>query len=108
MIRLVLLVLCCAACSSLAAQSQDSKAETSLTANPVYQKNCAKCHGKTAEGHFMGGPSLVSAKATAMPADELRQIIASGKHRMPKFEGKLQPSEIDALVAQIRSETNKK
>jgi len=56
----------------------------------------------------MAGPSLVSAKATAMSADELRTIITNGKHRMPKFEGKLQPSEIDALVEQIRSESKQK
>ena len=88
---------------AVAASAQDAKPEGSLTANPVYQKNCARCHGKTAKGHFMAGPSLTSEKATALPADELHNIISSGKHRMPKFEGKLQPSEIDALVQQIQS-----
>jgi mono/diheme cytochrome c family protein len=102
--KLVFAVLCCAACIGVSARSQDSKPENSLTANPVYQKNCAKCHGKTAGGHFMAGPSLVSPKASAMSADDLRNIITNGKHHMPKFEGKLQPSEIDALVEQIRSQ----
>jgi len=105
MVRLALAVLCCIACS---ARAQNSKPESSLTANPVYQKNCAKCHGKTAGGHFMAGPSLVSEKATAMSAVDLRAIITNGKHHMPKFEGKLQPSEIDALVEQIRSEGKQK
>jgi mono/diheme cytochrome c family protein len=102
------LILCCTACIGFVAHAQESKPESSLTANPVYQKNCAKCHGKTAEGHFMGGPSLVSGKATTMSADDLRAIITNGKHHMPKFEGKLQPSEIDALVEQIRSESKQK
>ena len=88
----------------LVASAQDAKPEGSLTANPVYQKNCAKCHGKTANGRFMAGPSLTSEKATAMSVDELRNVITNGKHRMPKFEGKLQPSEIDALVQQIQSQ----
>src|SRR5215470_15235308 len=74
----------------LAASAQEAKPEGTL-ANPVYQKNCAKCHGKTAKGHFMAGPSLVSTKATSMSADDLRAIITNGKHHMPKFEGKLQP-----------------
>jgi mono/diheme cytochrome c family protein len=74
-----------------------------LTDNPIYQNNCAKCHGKTAEGRFMGGPSLVSADATAMSADDLRNIITNGKHRMPKYAGKLKPEEIDTLVDQIKS-----
>jgi len=108
MARFALAVLCCSACIGFSAHAQESKPGSSLTANPVYQNNCAKCHGKSAGGHFMAGPSLVSAKATAMSADELRTIITNGKHRMPKFEGKLQPSEIDALVEQIRSESKQK
>jgi mono/diheme cytochrome c family protein len=80
----------------------------SLTSNPVYQSNCIKCHGKTAEGRFMAGPSLVSGKATALSPDELRSIIAKGKHHMPKFAEKLSASEIDALVDQIRSRAKQK
>ncbi|HXJ87183.1 MAG TPA: cytochrome c [Candidatus Binatia bacterium] len=105
MARLAFAVLCCTACIGIGAHAQDTKPESSLTANPVYQKNCAKCHGKSASGHFMAGPSLTSAKATTMSAEELRAIVTNGKHHMPKFEGKLQPSEIDTLVEQIRSES---
>jgi mono/diheme cytochrome c family protein len=72
-------------------------------ANPVYVKNCAKCHGKTAEGRHFGGPSLISAKTAAASADDLRNIIANGKGRMPKFTGKLTPEEIDTLVKQIQA-----
>lgn len=75
---------------------------SSLTDNPVYQKNCAKCHGKTAEGRHFGGPSLVSETITAASADDLRNIITNGKHHMPKYAGKLTPQEIDTLVQQIR------
>ena|SRR5689334_11731716 len=103
--NLVLAVLCGVVCTVIAANAQNTE---TLTSNPIYQNNCAKCHGKTAGGHFMGGPSLVSGKATVMSTDELRAIITNGKHHMPKFEGKLQPSEIDALVEQIRSEGKQK
>lgn len=92
----------------LAASAQEAKPEGTLAANPVYQKNCAKCHGKTAKGHFMAGPSLDSEKAAAMSSDDLHHIISQGKHRMPKFEGKLQPSEIDVLVQQIQSQSKPK
>jgi mono/diheme cytochrome c family protein len=44
----------------LVASAQDRKPTGTLAASPVYQKNCAKCHGKTAKGRFMAGPSLVS------------------------------------------------
>jgi mono/diheme cytochrome c family protein len=74
-----------------------------LTENPVFQKNCAKCHGKTGEGRHFGGPSLVSEKTTSTPADELRTIVSNGKHHMPKYAGKLTPEEIDTLVQEIKA-----
>jgi mono/diheme cytochrome c family protein len=74
-----------------------------LTENPVFEKNCAKCHGKTAEGRHFAGPSLVTEKTTSTSADELRDIITNGKHHMPKFTGKLTPEEINALVDQIKA-----
>jgi cytochrome c553 len=82
----------------LFAQTQPSN----LASNPVFQKSCAKCHGKTADGRFMGGPSLVSTRATSASADDLRNIITNGKGRMPKYAGKLSPEEIDTLVQQIK------
>ena len=74
---------------------------TTLAESPVFQKDCAKCHGKTAEGRHFAGPSLLSEKTTSAPADELRDIITNGKHHMPKFGGKLTPEEINTLVQQI-------
>ena len=90
-----------------AAFTQTPPADQSLTANPVYEKNCAKCHGKTAAGHTFGGPALVSEKAAASAPDDLRNIITNGKGHMPKYTGKLSPDEIDTLVKQIQS-LNKK
>ena len=91
-------------CFALTAVSaQNPPADATLTANPVFEKNCAKCHGKTAEGRHFGGPSLISEKATAASADYLRNIITNGKGRMPKYTGKLTSQEIDTLVSQIKS-----
>ena len=95
------------ALSALHAQTPSSESEVTLTANPVYTKNCAKCHGKTAEGRHFAGPSLISPKAAAMSTDDLRNMIANGKGHMPKFAAKLKPEEIDALVRQIQA-LNKK
>jgi mono/diheme cytochrome c family protein len=83
--------------------AQNPPAEAGLLANSAYVKNCAKCHGKTAEGRHFGGPSLISAKTAAASADDLRNIIANGKGHMPKFAGKLTPEEIDTLVKQIQA-----
>ena len=78
--------------------AQTPLSDTSLTANPVFQKTCAKCHGKTAESRHFGGPSLVSEKTTAASPDDVRNIISNGKGRMPKYAGKLTSEEIDTLV----------
>jgi cytochrome c5 len=90
-----------------AVSAQTTPSDSTLLSNPVYTKNCSKCHGKNAEGHMFGGPSLTSAKAAAMSADDLRNIITNGKGHMPKYVGKLTPDEIDALVKQIQA-LNKK
>jgi mono/diheme cytochrome c family protein len=100
-----------AACFSFSAltavSAQNIPPGQDLTANPVFQKNCAKCHGKTAGGRHFGGPSLVSEKATSMPLEDLRNFITNGKGRMPKFSGKLTEAEIDTLVRQIKAGNGK-
>jgi len=82
--------------------AQNSAPVTGLTSNPAYEKNCAHCHGKTAGGRKFGGPSLASIKVASASDDDLRSIISNGKGKMPKYEGKLTPDEIDALVHEIR------
>jgi mono/diheme cytochrome c family protein len=91
----------------IAANAQTPPPDATLTENPIFQKNCAKCHGKTAEGRTFGGPSLVSDKTRAASADELRDIITNGKHHMPKYAGKLTPEEITTMVDQIKASTKK-
>jgi mono/diheme cytochrome c family protein len=101
------LALAAAVCASFlifaTASAQTPPAESGLLANSAYVKNCAKCHGKTAEGRHFGGPALISAKTAAASSDDLRNVIANGKGHMPKFTGKLTPEEIDTLVKQIRA-----
>jgi mono/diheme cytochrome c family protein len=84
-----------------AGSTQTPPSDASLTANPIFQKNCAKCHGKTAEGRHFGGPSLISEKTTS--TDDLRNIITNGKGRMPKYVSKLTSAEIETLVQQIKT-----
>jgi mono/diheme cytochrome c family protein len=72
-----------------------------LTSNPIFEKQCAKCHGKTAEGRHFAGPSLVSGKSTSLSEEDLRNIISNGKGRMPKYAGKLSADEINTLAHQI-------
>lgn len=84
---------------------QAPTSEGSFSKNTIFQKNCAKCHGKTAEGRHFGGPSLISDRFSS--ADDLRRIITNGKGRMPRYASKLTSEEIDTLVLQIET-LNKK
>ena len=84
--------------------AQTPSSDATLTANPVFQKNCAKCHGKTAQGRHFGGPSLISHRTIATSADDLRNMINNGKGRMPKYASKLTPEEVDKLVEQIKAQ----
>ena len=87
----------------IVAFSQAETPGTMLASNPVFQVNCAKCHGKTADGRHFAGPSLLSEKVRSTSTDDLRNIISNGKGHMPKFAGKLTPEEIDTLTQQIKS-----
>jgi mono/diheme cytochrome c family protein len=89
------------------AMAQAAPANTSLTSNPVFEKSCAGCHGKTAEGRHFAGPSLKSDKIAATSDSDLRNIITNGKGHMPKFAGKLTAEEIDTLVQQIQALSKK-
>jgi mono/diheme cytochrome c family protein len=93
--------------SAVHAQENPSPSDATLTANPIYQENCAKCHGKTAQGRHFGGPSLVSAKAAAASPDDLRNIITNGKGHMPKYGTKLTPEQINRLILQIKAANTK-
>ena len=95
------LALCIPISATLKASAQG--AQGSLLQNSVFQKNCAKCHGKTAAGRHFGGPSLISTKVKAASDDELINIIANGKGRMPKYAGKLSAEEISTLVQEIKA-----
>jgi mono/diheme cytochrome c family protein len=96
-------VLCIFGFAVTPAFSQDHPSDATLTANPVYVANCAKCHGKAAEGRHFRGPSLVSGKVGTASADELRNVITNGKGHMPKFGVNLTPEEIDTLAQEIKT-----
>jgi mono/diheme cytochrome c family protein len=49
----------------------------------------------------------MSEKAAGMSKDDLHNIIANGKGRMPKYAEKLKPEEIDQLVEQIQAMNRK-
>lgn len=72
----------------------------------VFRKRCSACHGRDGAGRTRfaeGRPfaDLTDGKWRHGPARaEVRRLVAEGDPRstMPPFEGRLTPSEIDAVV----------
>ena len=79
-------------------------AQSSLSSDPNYQKNCAHCHGKNGEGHGDRGPSLM---ATQLNVDEIKAVIESGKGKMPGYKGRVTDDRIFALAAEIKDISKK-
>jgi mono/diheme cytochrome c family protein len=80
-----------------------------LGASETYQTYCAVCHGddgkaQTEKGKEKGARDFTNAKWQKSASDErLETSILKGKGKMPKFEGKLSPDEVKALVKDVRS-----
>lgn len=65
----------------------------------LFLRNCAHCHG--ADAHGDDGPDL---HGLGWTDDEIAGRIRKGKKgQMTAFAGKLQPAEIDALVAYVQT-----
>ncbi len=72
----------------------------------LFKAKCAMCHGADAAGKTaMGGkfniPDLRAPEIQKKSKAELGASITKGKNKMPAFEGKLSPAEIDGLAAYI-------
>jgi mono/diheme cytochrome c family protein len=70
-----------------------------INARTLFLRNCAHCHGATAHGD--DGPDLHDLGLTD---DWVANRIRKGKAgQMTAFAGKLQPAEINALVAYVQT-----
>src|SRR5207244_11721086 len=82
---------------SLSARAQ-SEPET------IYMAKCAGCHGldgrvNTKEGNNTGAHDFRARDTDTERDANLVQIVTKGKKNMTKFEDRLKPKEIEALVA---------
>lgn len=96
---LVLLLVIFTACSAAGGAEEEETPPPTPDGAVVYATNCASCHGKNAEG--AGGPAL---KPTSLSFDEMYQVIADGRGRMPAFRGRIAESEVRAVIAFLRGE----
>ena len=71
----------------------------------AFRQNCAVCHGPNGAGNpGIGTPNFHDASLQRSLSDQqMTQIIANGKGRMPAWSGKLNDTQIADLVTYIRS-----
>jgi mono/diheme cytochrome c family protein len=80
-----------------------------VDAKTLYTRECATCHGKdgkakTFKAKLNHARNLTDAKWQAEATDErLYNSIRNGKEKMPAFGKKLSDSQINALVAFVRT-----
>jgi mono/diheme cytochrome c family protein len=80
-------------------QASNPPATSVVPGRTLFLKNCAHCHG--ADAHGDEGPDLHNLDWTDQ---QIAKRIRNGKAgQMTAFAGKLDPSEIDSLVAYVRS-----
>jgi mono/diheme cytochrome c family protein len=82
------------------------KADASLTdqqrlGRQILAQSCAVCHLPSGPGAKTYGPSLN--KSTIPEHDAIRQTILDGTTRMPAFKYFLQPTQVDAIIAYLRT-----
>jgi cytochrome c6 len=73
----------------------------------TYKAKCAMCHGAdgkgdTPAGKRLGARDFASPEVQKETDEELAEITAKGKNKMPAYEKTLKESQIKDLVAYIR------
>jgi mono/diheme cytochrome c family protein len=66
----------------------------------LYQSNCTGCHGAGGEGGI--GPALVGGLARFESVEEVARFVSTGvPGKMPGFETRLDPDQVNAVVQYV-------
>jgi len=91
----------------LSPRSSASTTAAGADAAATFKAKCASCHGAdgggdTAAGKALKVKDLRSAEVQGLSDDQLYQIVANGKGKMPGYEKTLGADTCKSLVAYIR------
>jgi mono/diheme cytochrome c family protein len=103
-VPVLLLVLTFGARSSIAQKAGQGLTDQQRLGRQILAQSCAVCHLPSGPGAKTYGPSL---NKSTIPEDDdvMRQTILEGTTRMPAFKYHLQPTQIDAIIAYLRTVT---
>jgi mono/diheme cytochrome c family protein len=85
-----------------AQQAGDGLTEQQRRGRQMMSQSCGVCHLPPARNARTYGPSLNKASSGGDDA-KMRQYILEGTPRMPAFKYFLQPPEVDAIIAYVRT-----
>jgi|SRR5215470_12220998 len=86
----------------VAAQQAIALDDTQLTGMRLFNQSCRVCHTKPQLTSPNYGPEL-SKETLGGQGDVMREIIGNGTPRMPGFKYHFTPTQIDAIVAYLKT-----
>jgi mono/diheme cytochrome c family protein len=98
----LLILLAALAPAAYAQQAGSDLNATQRLGRQVFAQSCGVCHLQPSLGVKTYGPML-NKTAAAGNDDVMRAFIVNGSDHMPAFKYYLQPAEIDAIVAYVRT-----
>jgi mono/diheme cytochrome c family protein len=101
-ISVMLFLLAAAPQAALAQQAGDALNDQQRLGRIILAQNCGVCHLPTNLNAKTYGPPLNKSAASG-DNEIMREYILNGTPRMPAFKYMLQPNEIDAVIAYVRS-----
>ncbi len=72
-----------------------NKKNQEFTGKEIFEKNCAKCHGKDGTKRLLGAKNL---QKSILTNTENYEIIANGKGKMPNWKEKLSTEQINQVI----------
>ena len=100
--RSLLLFLFAAWPYSLSAQGGDALNVTQKLGQQLFGQSCVVCHTKPQITSGQYGPVL-SQVTLSGNGDAMREVISNGTPNMPGFKIQFQPTQIDAIVAYLKT-----
>lgn len=90
-----------------AAQGMGGGAKPGASGAATYQKLCVSCHGQDGKGNAEKAKAfsidaalldLTRPAAMKLSRDELKTVTLKGRNKMPGYEKKLKPDQVEPLV----------
>ena len=88
--------------AGLPAAASAQSGDTQLPGEQLFRQHCSVCHLKPSIVNNTFGPTLSQATVDGKEA-AVKEFVAKGTQRMPGFQYTLQPTQVDAVIAYLKT-----